>query len=89
MKLVRVHRSSHPEGKPKPCTEQDTLRPLQNSPPLTTQHPISLYIQLHLSAIRHNGQVEKVSAGTGLIQPITPNVVVAYTSDGYLRDAYR
>jgi hypothetical protein len=59
-----------PRRKPKPYTEQVPLCSLQNPPPLTTQHPISLYIRLHLSAIRHNDQVEKLSAGTRVIRPI-------------------
>src|SRR5271155_2525655 len=46
--------------KPKPCTEQVTLRPLQSPPPLTThvQSPSTFDC---LSAIRHNDQVKKSS----------------------------
>ena len=36
MKLVRVHRSSHPEENQSPVLNRVTLRPLQNPPPLTT-----------------------------------------------------
>jgi hypothetical protein len=85
-----------PRRKPKPCTEQVTLRPLQTPPPLTILHPISLYIRLHLSAVRHSDQVEKLSAGTRVIQPIalaslspTPAMAVSEMPTGELQGSMK